>query len=246
MGIQLNPVRIALSSLLLGLVGAAIVGAAGRDSPAPVDPHATPWIEFPRGGMDASELPTRQLVNWGDWSQGGRSEELAWQCGNSERNDFLGNKERYVARIGKDAWGPRWKIVMDVERDHIDIAWSHGDVIPPPPPPPSAGKVVAAQSRNFIVPVAHVRKSRIELEKIRELWSDEALWHAPQDEAAFACLDGNPVFLEACVNGRYAARNRNCNAQAENATTMLWHAFNELLPPPTDPEWRENAGVLNR
>lgn len=245
MGTPLNPTRVVAWSMLLGLAGAAIVGLGSRGSPAPEDLQAAPWIEFPRSGMDASEFPTRQVVNWGDWSQAGRSETLAWQCGNPERNDFSGNKERYVARIGKDAWGPTWKIVIDVERDHVDIAWSHGGAIPPPPPP-SGGKIVAARSGDLIVPVAHVRKSRIELEKIRELWSDEALWHAPQDAAAFACLDGNPVFLEACVNGRYAARSRNCNARAENATTMLWRAFNELLPQPPEPQWRESAGLLNR
>ncbi len=112
--------------------------------------------------MDASEFATRELTSWGDWSQGGRFETLAYRCGNPERR-IEADKERYVANIGKNAWGPRWKVVMEVEQDDIAITWSHdGGAIPPPPP----GQSMAGASPNascrlpvFGKPVPKWRKS---------------------------------------------------------------------------------------
>lgn len=234
---RLNLARITVFGLLLAALGIAIVCFTGRRPPLPVDPYAAPWIGLPHGGMDASEFATRQIVSWGDWSQGGRFETLAYQCGNLERRSAV-EKERYVANIGKDAWGPRWKVVMEVEQDDISIAWSHDGSAFPLPPPPPPGQATADASPEHILPVARIRKTRAEMEKIRALWNDEALWHAPQLVDAFMCTDGNAVFLEACVGGRYAGRYRNCNGSTYDATAKLWRAFNEALPPPPEPEWR--------
>ena len=190
--------------------------------------------------MDASQAPTREIIRQGFEMDGARDSiaSLASQCGGLYRERDHTLKERYIARIGAGAWGPFWKVVLDVNGDRIDVTLSGGSPIPPPPPPPGHPQ----RDLTLIEPVARIEKSRVGLERIRVLWSDEALWHAPQDAAAFQCLDGNPVFLEACVDGRYAARARNCNEPAFEATDKLWRAFNELLPAPPESEWRDTKG----
>jgi hypothetical protein len=163
---------------------------------------------------------------------------LAIRCGiHGDEAPYAGKeKDRYVAHIGENAFHPSWKIVMDVDGNDIDIRWGYENI--PPPPPLGDRRPIRVE------PVSMTRKSRAEMESIRKVWSDQALWHAPQDAQAFACLDGDPVLLEACVNGQYAARSRNCNEQAMKATVKLWQAFNRVLPPPHDVEWRDAAGNL--
>ncbi len=190
--------------------------------------------------MDASQAPTREVIRQGFEIEGTRDSiaSLASQCGGLYREHDSKFRERYIARIGAGAWGPFWKIVLDVDGNRIDIAVSDGSPIPPLPPPSGHPQ----HDLTLIKPVMRIEKSRADLERIRSLWSDEALWHAPQDAVAFQCLDGNPVFLEACVDGRYAARARNCNEPAFEATGKLWRAFNELLPAPPKQEWRDAKG----
>jgi len=163
---------------------------------------------------------------------------LASECGAPYQLQSSKFKERYVARIGAGAWGPFRKIVLDVNRDRIDVALSDAPI--PPPPSPSSGH--QQTELTSIASAARIEKSRADLERIRVLWNDEVLWHAPQDSADFSCRDGNLVFLEACIDGRYAARIRNCSA--DEASIKLWDTFNELLPAPPKPEWRDAKGNI--
>ena len=164
-------------------------------------------------------------------------DSLAFQCGSFFREPQFG--ERYIANIGESVWGPSWRIVMDVRGEDIHFSWGQGDLVPPPPPPPHV-----TDGLNLVTPISTLTKPRSEVENIRELWRDPDLWDAPQDSQAFSCRDGNPVFLEACVDGRYGARARDCSASASEATDKLWRAFNELLPAPATSEWRDVQGQL--
>lgn len=239
---------IQLPNIIAGCIALGVVVAMGFHLTQHIEPIKgganSPWIGLPKSGMDASEYPTRATIlhaaatdGWPDDSHA----SLASQCGSPYEMQDSKLVERYVARIGADAWSPFWKITLDVNGDRVDVSLSYDSPVPPPPPPPPAIHPQES-SPTLIVPVAHIEKSRADLERIRMLWSDEALWHAPQDGAYFSCLDGNPVFLEACIDGRYAARARNCNASAFEATDKLWHAFKALLPPPPKPEWRDAEG----
>jgi len=229
------------------LVSAGLIAVASlwlwwnaRERPAPVDPNDAPWIGLPKSGMDATQPHIREMIllafDYGRNLPHPGPGSLAFDCG-SNHQTFDG-RERYIARISKDLATPAWKIVLDVHGDHIDIAWSEADSMSPPPPPPPGYREGGA---TLIVGTSHASKARSDLEKIRALWSGTTLWQAPQGDV-FGCRDGYPVFLEACVNGQYAARYRNCDMQAYDATDKLWQAFTAILPPPPKPEWHNKVG----
>ncbi|MFT4178907.1 MAG: hypothetical protein QM612_05500 [Thermomonas sp.] len=235
---RLRPAHVVAWCIALGIVVATVFHVAQLTTPLSRDAASEPWIALPRSGMDATIPEIRKLMlrayAFGNEYDGYKT--LAFQCGDLYHDSPI--TERYIARIGESAFDPSWKVVMDIKGDNIDITWGSGGTVPPPPPPPPG---INSDSQ-LIEPVSTTQKPRAAMERIRTLWQNEALWHAPQDAAAFGCLDGNPVFLEACVHGRYAARARNCNLPAFDATDQLWQAFNELLPPPPEPEWRDAKG----
>jgi hypothetical protein len=244
----------AIRASRIAWVGMAVIAVVvlwlwwnARERPAPIDPNDAPWIGLPKSGMDATEQNTRMLMSrafeYGRESSYSDSGSLAFECGEQHWRQSFDGKERYIARIGEGAWGPAWKVILDVHGDRIDVAWTEADsVIPPPPPPPAYRGKGKIPDLTLVTRVAHTSKSRAELEPIRALWNDQALWHAPQDSSVFGCFDGDPIFLEACIDGRYAARFHNCDPPTLNTTSKLWQAFNDLLPPPPKPEWRDATG----
>ena len=234
---SLRPAHIVAGCIALGLLAVTGFHLVQHVKPFPPAVDERPWIGLPRSGMDAATPEVRMLVQRGlGFSTSSTDmDSLAFQCGSFFREPTFG--ERYIAHIGESAWGPSWRIVMDVRGEDIHFSWGEGDVVPPHPPPPDV-----TDGLNLVSKVSTVTKHRSEVESIRELWRDPDLWDAPQDRQAFNCFDGNPVFLEACVDGRYAARARNCSTPAFEATDKLWRAFNELLPAPPRPEWRDANG----
>lgn len=56
----------------------------------------------------------------------------------------------------------------------------------------------------------------------------------PQDPTH--CLDGQPMELQACVNGRYVLRSGNCG-KAVFATNGLWRLIKTTLPAPEPASW---------
>ena len=181
--------------------------------------------------MDATQWSVRQVINHsfigGSRYQG---DSMSLECGNESQTPEA--KNRYAALIGNGWHGPYWRITMDVHGELVDISVRDG--LFPPPPPPMHGK-----ESSLFSPTLTLQKTRADLVRVRELWNDSSLWHAPQKEEAFSCKDGDPVFLEACVDGHYAARWLNCDSPAQEATIKLWRAFNEALPPSPKPEWRD-------
>lgn len=212
-----------------------------REQPVPIDPKDAPWIGLPKSGMDATQPQIRQVIRVGFIGEGwsNQDDSLAFQCGNESGISQV--RERYVAYVGRNPWSPSWKAIFDVSGQHVDVSLSTSQLFMPPPPPAGDGQ---SASRRYLVPVIHLSRTRAQLEPIRAAWSETILWDDPQNEWFNRCGDGNPVFLQACIDGRYAARFRNCDAPSSRASSKLWQAFNELLPPPPKPEWRDAAGNL--
>lgn len=224
---SLRPTRILLLAVLLGTVSAyAVMVPAQRQ--APLGANDKPWIGLPDTGMDASRFGVRRLLgsSFGTLSAEDANDQLKRLCGNGDT--FI--HERYVAHVGKDAWGPFWDVQIDVQGEWLDISVRNGSPLPAPPKPPDVDDVssLAPPLRT----TTRVRLRKIDAAPIQNAWRQPALWHAEQDMSAFGCLDGNPVFLEACIDNRYAARFRNCNADADAPTQQLWSAMNRLLPAP--------------
>jgi hypothetical protein len=210
-----------------------------RERPSPLDPNAAPWIGLPKSGMDATQQSVRQVIDAGLRSDGADpTQSLAFQCGSEYGPVPI--KERYVAHIGPNIWGPYWKVVFNVSGQQIDVSLKESSQLfmPPPPPPPD----YRAGGATLFSETLRVSKARADLVRIRDLWSDARLWQAPQDIKGFSCSDGDPVFLEACVDGRYAARLRNCDPAVMETTNKLLQTFKELLPSPPKPEWRDATG----
>jgi hypothetical protein len=213
-------VRVRRVAVLAVLVAAMLAAAwlAWQRQPRPqAGTDAAPWIGLPATGMDASQRDTRQLLAR-KWDE---RDGLARACGAPD--DPAG--EHYALWIGKDAWGPFRALRFDVAGDAIQVSVRGGE---PPPPLPGATPTLEP-------PPVRVAFRRQALRQIRDLWRTEALWQAPQREGALDCLDGNPVTLEACVDGRYAVRHRNCDPAAGLATQRLWQAVVRQLPAPREP-----------
>lgn len=234
-GKRVRPAVIALVGIALVIGAGAIVHVASNDIRPPIA-EGQPWISLPSTGMDAGEHAVRQVLL--------RTEpatSLAFECGNPHVQRSA--SDRYVAHIGRGAFGPpAWRIAMEVRGDDIEIQWSEDGLTSPPPPVVQPGMSDPARmSFTFVAPAMTTLKTRAELEHVRARWRDPSLWDSPQDSSSLNCLDGNPVFLEACVGGRYAARMRNCEDSMQ-AALRLWEAFNKVLPAPPPSHWRDASG----
>ena len=175
----------------------------------------SPWIPLPASGMDASQASVRDLLS------SLASDDLAATCGWRD----AGIREHYRLLISRDVWGDHRQIDIVPQDDSLDISIRDGG-FPPPPPPGTVGD----DDDTRIVPVMHIRLARSAAEPLRRAWNTQRLWHAPQSEVH--CLDGKPLRLEACVNGRFAARSRTCDVAAHSDREALWHGVDSLLPKP--------------
>lgn len=227
-----SPRRIVLSTALIAAVvtyGALLPGQRTA-TPAVVD---VPWIGLPETGMDASKADLRMLLTSRTWPSqyGDPMANLSGKCGTEQAS--IG--ERYVAHVSKGAWGPFWDVQFDVDGDWINISIRDGMPAPAPEPVDADGP---APEGSHVYPVARVRLKKSNLEPIRTIWSEKALWHAEQKP--LGCSDGMPTTLEACVAGRYAIRHRNCDVDAYGPAGQLWQAINRILPAPEPAYWREH------
>ena len=234
----IRPSRILLASA--ALVAAALLGMwwNARGRVAPIDPNNSPWIGLPKSGMEATQPPIRQILFFGSHGEGwnNRGDSLAYQCGEDLPSGNI--QERYVAYIGSH-WGKYRKVALDVHGDAIDVSIQADSNLFVFPPYPDRSQTDPSP----YLPSTHVSKTRADLEPIRAAWDDANLWHSPQSGNAFSCYDSAPLFLEACVNGKYAARIRNCDASIVDSAGKLWHAINDLLPPP-ESDGRDAAGSV--
>lgn len=223
--------RIVLLAFLFALLIAMALLWHAKSGHRPLtEADQAPWIGLPSDGMDASLLPVRRvLLNAGVMNgEASHYSSLAFQCGNTDR---LATGERYIAHIGQSARSPFWRVTMDVEGSEVQVRIEEAHGTAPPPPPPPGGYV----EQRLSIP-SYSQTDKAKLSALRDAWSDYDLWLAPQKDA-FGCLDGNPVLLEACVNGKYAARFRNCDGAASVATRKLWDLLNATFPAPKPIRW---------
>ena len=226
-----SPQRIVLCIAIVAAVGVYAVLLPGQRSAMPPVADA-PWIGLPETGMDASKAELRMLLRRETWPSGygDPMANLSHGCGTGQ----AGIRERYIAHVSKNAWGPFWDIQFDVDGDWMNVSIRDGMPAPAPEPVDANGPVPEG---SHVYPVSRVRLKKSDLEPIRRIWSEKALWHAEQKP--LGCLDGMPVTLEACVDGRYAVRHRNCDVDAYGPTGQLWQAINRILPAPEPAYWRE-------
>lgn len=173
---------------------------------------------MPPDGMDASAFVMRSLLFAAD-STPEADDALARTCGGYGDDDAA---ERYRILIGDPVLmrnAQTWSVDMRAQGSQVAVTVEDASLPPPPPedardtPPDTA----FAQRRYWL--------QKAELEPIRAAWAEPALWLAEQRDVG--CLDGRPVFLEACVRGRYVARSRNCDAAADEAAEKLWALLQE-------------------
>jgi hypothetical protein len=221
---RIDPHRLTLW-LALFATGATYLALSPSYRQAVPPSSESPWIGLPDSGMDASDLPLRELFN-PDYHGGRKSDaflELAWTCGGFHDANDSRFPERYIAHVADSAWGPFQDIMIDVDEDQLLFSIRSGDV-PPPPDGANAARMIT------IRPVMHVRMPKAKAEPIRRAWTNDTLWHAPQKQDF--CHDGARIRLEACIHGRYALRSRTCDGDAHQAADALRTAFKTLLPAP--------------
>lgn len=183
--------------------------------PAPSAPdESKAWIGLPASGMDARDPEVRKLLRL--------SGPLAQSCGMQDDSP-----EIYVANIGDFVLAPsarQWRVEFDVHTTTIDVKTWEVDVLPPPPPELGPGK-------SFEVTRLPAKASyeRSQLEAIRRAWRKQSFWDTPQ--GAMSCTDGQPIRLEACVRGQYAARDLRCTAEPSEIDA-LWREIQKLPVPP--------------
>lgn len=212
--------------VLLAVVIACGVGGWGAwqaSKPSPsVEALRKPWIGLPGIVMDAGSPHVRTALTYGSDSRS----DLSRLCG----SHFYAGMEKYTAHLGDYALQPgdqQWRIELEVHDDGrihaliTDHSWT-------PPPPKDCQN--CTQSTFDRTKLASAWFDKAELEPIAQAWRDPRLWEAPQTDPV--CMDGIPAFVEACVEGRYAAFNRNCDVAGMAAAYDLWKTVQHVLPAP--------------
>jgi hypothetical protein len=204
----------------------------------PVQPSFTPWIGLPDTGMDASSQPAREALieaaaraEDGSPSYGNDPSSLARTC---SFDSLDGINETYVALMGRSFLAPDQKalrVKFVVRGDEIDVAiQDDADVAtyhvqPAVLPPPQLF------FKAFDMPIPRrIRLTKSSLKPVADAWRDRYVWQTEQGPLV-ECTDAPTVILEACVHGRYAVRDRTCDAQASWKVNDLRNAFRQLLPP---------------
>ncbi|KRD34065.1 hypothetical protein ASE35_09975 [Lysobacter sp. Root916] len=222
--------RIALWTIALAIVAAAGWVVTRPQPPVRVTAPAS-WIPIPEGGMDASEYPVRDLLlgNFRDGFQrhfaSNAERPLVQRCGDGRPGEPA---ETYAALIGDHWFVPDqkvWSIEMTSSGEWLDVTIVDG--FPVMAPEPAPGEILRTRE---LRPTLRRSVRKADLADVREAWSAPDLWFAPQTDAH--CLDGNIVYLEACVLGRYHARSRTCGATGAADAMTLWRRLRAHFPDP--------------
>jgi len=225
--------------------------------PALRKPEREGWIALPPQPMDASDPDIRQLLTKSEQLTLPREIEgegsLSERCGedDTEAEAIPAGQvsappssydpsptpppspppmpeQRYIAVLGHGPLGGREtrRIQIDIDGGQARIRVRDGDVSLRFQPPPA---LEARQPR-----YAERRVPLAALAPLRDAWSAPELWTAGQRSAAW-CADNHGLreaFFEACVYGRYYARDRACDRAAQEPLAQLWTRIVELAPPP--------------
>ena len=142
--------------------------------------------------------------------------DFAVRCGDAHDD----GTDRYRLWISKNTWDDFRNYEFTVHGDWLDA--SVRDDMTWPSTAPYVEGVTTIEVRS--------RLRLRDAEPIREAWDSALLWHAKQ--GLRGCSDGRVLFLQACVHGRYAARDRGCHTAASAQGQALWEAVTALLPAP--------------
>ncbi|MGH8082479.1 MAG: hypothetical protein ACREP7_18030 [Lysobacter sp.] len=217
------------------------------------------WLPLPPQPMDASDYDVRQLlskstqiVNPSQSAQGPRG--LAWQCGREDAEPArppptAGRREPTTARAWTaeadpepmPAGGDRYVLLLgsaggsgaaqylriDIRGNQAQLRLSDGAHHRFPLHP--------AEARYPALRYTEQTRDLADLKALREAWNVAELWTAPQRSAVFCAEEyGAPqAFFEACVDGRYYARDRSCDRAAWPHLDQLRKAVRDAVSTPT-------------
>ncbi|QWP78337.1 hypothetical protein J5226_08085 [Lysobacter sp. K5869] len=190
-------------------------------------PERAGWIALPPAPMDATDPDIRELLRKSAQAAPAGRPALAAACGADEveperlppdfarppalpDDDEAPMEERYALLLG----GPgqsAWRLDIEVSGERARLR--------------ALAPGVGAAEREL--PLAALAPLRAALDA-------PELWSAPQRSAVF-CADRHRLrqaFFEACVDGRYYARDRACDRNAWPLLDALWRQARAVAPTP--------------
>ncbi|MGO1070665.1 hypothetical protein [Lysobacter sp. CA199] len=250
--------RPAALGLLALALGAAVLAVA---VPALRKPEREGWIALPPQPMDATDYDIRQLLdksariaNPSGSAQGPRG--LASHCGREDAEPAtppLGagafapipigasqsdidpdplppGGDRYLMLLGPfDGSALMQQVQIDVYGDRARLRVRDGNGYRFSLHPATRLEDPAASRTDHTFDLS-------QLKALREAWNTPELWTAPQRSAVFCAQDygAHEAFFEACVDGRYFARDRGCDRAAQPQLQRLWQSVRAsiIAPPP--------------
>lgn len=145
-----------------------------------------PWIGLPPGGTDAADWAGRRILEE-IWRQGAPGDALSRACG----HDPTLGPERYVATVTDAQGADGWRVVLDPGNGYIRVQ--------------ATRQILGRADAGGTAPSTVARRfERRQLSEVREAWRSNTLWGEEPGEPL--SVGGNPVRLEACLDGRYAIR----------------------------------------
>lgn len=225
----MNRLRIALMVVAL-LAIAVLVMMRLRPEPSQLPVRETWQRVLP--DMDASGPGARlALLGAADDPNSSASsrESLVVRCGLGGTSDPT---EEYQAVIGDHWFVPNravWSIRIIPMPGSLDVT-TRDAILEMPPRELTAGGgnpyALRAPRRTILSAAA--------TQQLRTAWNDPDLW-GPQSDAD--CSDSYQIQLQACINGRYAARSHSCDPKGIEAGMRLWKTIRDAVPAPPPLHW---------
>ncbi|MGO4261668.1 hypothetical protein [Lysobacter sp. TAB13] len=223
--------RILVWSLAIIALAAAIT-ISHRRAPATTAP-AESWLPVPANAMDAESWDVRHALlrsaTIADPDGGGDGDALVALCSAESRTMPA---ERYAALVRIPDSDPYlnmtkvWYVEVDIEGHQAQVRTRNGQVATP------FGR--QRRSRLVVAPYANYLLNKGELEDLRETWRKSNLWSPVNTRGCAIRIDPywatNETFVEACIHGRYFAREHRCTDGSE--TAALARLLKDRFPPP--------------
>ncbi|QQP94172.1 hypothetical protein [Lysobacter enzymogenes] len=216
-------IRLNAPGLLVLLLFAAALAVA---VPALRRPERAGWLALPPQSMEATDPDVRELLHKSARIAPAGQPALADRCGADDveperlppdfarppaapEDDAAPLEEHYTLLLG----GPdraAWRLDIDVSGDRARLR--------------AAAPGAAATERETTLTA---------LAPLRAALAEPELWSAPQRSSVF-CADRHRLrqaFFEACIDGRYFARDRACDRLAAPLLDALWQQARAAAPP---------------
>jgi len=204
MAVSLRWPRIALWLVVILAVTAGFYSFSNRQVEKPVSLESAAWIGLPKEGMDASDYSVRNVIS--------QSRSLSETCLNIDGPSL---PETYImtrpTELMPVASRSGWRIQLEVEDDRIRVARSEFPEYDDPAP--------FTRREVFYLP-------KKDLAALAKNWKTSLLWNSRQHLTS--CTDSHGILFEACVDGKYGARDSNCGPVDENFG-LLYKAVEEHI-----------------